>query len=84
MQHVCIIQVCFTCVLIPIISYHNGVASVPFPCYDANGSTPTHYCDNMTTDDDSEDDVTHQTCLVLWTWRKLADETNAKNTPKIC
>jgi len=24
--------------------------------------------------------VTHQTCLVLWTWRKLADETNAKNT----
>jgi len=28
--------------------------------------------------------VTHQTCLVLWTWRKLADETNAKNTPKIC
>jgi len=29
-------------------------------------------------------DVTHQTCLVLWTWRKLADETNAKNAPKIC
>jgi len=28
--------------------------------------------------------VMHQTCLVLWTWRKLADETNAKNTPKIC
>jgi len=28
--------------------------------------------------------VTHQTCLVLWTWRKLADETNVKNTPKIC
>jgi len=28
--------------------------------------------------------VTHQTCLVLWTWRKLADETNAKNAPKIC
>jgi len=28
--------------------------------------------------------VTHQMCLVLWTWRKLADETNAKNTPKIC
>jgi len=28
--------------------------------------------------------VTHQTCLVLWTWRKLADKTNAKNTPKIC
>jgi len=28
--------------------------------------------------------VTHQTCLVLWTWRKLADETNAKNIPKIC
>jgi len=27
--------------------------------------------------------VTHQTCLVLWTWRKLADETNAKNAPKI-
>jgi len=26
----------------------------------------------------------HQTCLVLWTWRKLADETNAKNAPKIC
>jgi len=23
--------------------------------------------------------VTHQTCLVLWTWRKLADETNVKN-----
>jgi len=31
-----------------------------------------------------EGGVTHQTCLVLWTWRKLADETNAKNTPKIC
>ena len=30
------------------------------------------------------DGVTHQTCLVLWTWRKLADETNAKNAPKIC
>ena len=29
-------------------------------------------------------DVTHQTCLVLWTWRKLADETNVKNAPKIC
>jgi len=28
--------------------------------------------------------VTHQTCLVLWTWRKLANETNAKNAPKIC
>ena len=28
--------------------------------------------------------VTHKTCLVLWTWRKLADETNAKNAPKIC
>jgi len=28
--------------------------------------------------------VTHQMCLVLWTWRKLADETNAKNAPKIC
>jgi len=28
--------------------------------------------------------VMHQMCLVLWTWRKLADETNAKNTPKIC
>jgi len=28
--------------------------------------------------------VTHQTCLVLWTWRKLADETNVKNAPKIC
>ena len=28
--------------------------------------------------------VMHQTCLVLWTWRKLADETNAKNAPKIC
>jgi len=28
--------------------------------------------------------VTHQTCLVLWTWRKLANETNVKNTPKIC
>jgi len=28
--------------------------------------------------------VTHQTCLLLWTWRKLADETNVKNTPKIC
>ena len=28
--------------------------------------------------------VTHQTCLVLWTWRKLADETNVKNTHKIC
>jgi len=28
--------------------------------------------------------VTHQMCLVLWTWRKLANETNAKNTPKIC
>jgi len=28
--------------------------------------------------------VTHQTCLILWTWRKLADETNAKNAPKIC
>jgi len=27
--------------------------------------------------------VTHQTCLVLWTWRKLANKTNAKNTPKI-
>jgi len=26
----------------------------------------------------------HQTCLVLWTWRKLADETNVNNTPKIC
>ena len=30
------------------------------------------------------DAVTHQTCLVLWTWRKLADETNVKNAPKIC
>jgi len=28
--------------------------------------------------------VMHQTCLVLWTWRKLANETNAKNAPKIC
>jgi len=28
--------------------------------------------------------VMHQMCLVLWTWRKLADETNAKNAPKIC
>jgi len=28
--------------------------------------------------------VTHQMCLVLWTWRKLADETNVKNAPKIC
>jgi len=28
--------------------------------------------------------VTHQMCLVLWTWRKLADETNAKNAHKIC
>jgi len=28
--------------------------------------------------------VTHQTCLVLWTWRKLADETNVKNAHKIC
>jgi len=28
--------------------------------------------------------VMHQMCLVLWTWRKLANETNAKNTPKIC
>jgi len=28
--------------------------------------------------------VMHQTCLVLWTWRKLADETNVKNAPKIC
>jgi len=26
----------------------------------------------------------HQTCLVLWTWRKLANETNAKNAHKIC
>ena len=33
---------------------------------------------------DPADVVTHQTCLVLWTWRKLADETNAKNAPKIC
>jgi len=28
--------------------------------------------------------VTHQMCLVLWTWKKLANETNAKNAPKIC
>jgi len=28
--------------------------------------------------------VTHQMCLVLWTWRKLANETNAKNAHKIC
>jgi len=28
--------------------------------------------------------VMHQTCLVLWTWRKLADETNVKIAPKIC
>ena len=28
--------------------------------------------------------VMHQTCLILWTWRKLADEINVKNTPKIC
>jgi len=34
--------------------------------------------------DDEADTVTHQMCLVLWTWRKLADETNAKNAPKIC
>jgi len=27
--------------------------------------------------------VMHQTCLVLWTWRKLADETNAKNAHMI-
>jgi len=32
----------------------------------------------------NEHGVTHQTCLILRTWRKLADETNAKNTPKIC
>jgi len=28
--------------------------------------------------------VMHQMCLVVWTWRKLAEETNAKNAPKIC
>jgi len=39
----------------------------------------THYGDAHT-----QAGVTHQTCLVLWTWRKLANETNAKNAPKIC
>jgi len=35
-------------------------------------------------DESPQSVVTHQMCLVLWTWRKLADETNAKNAPKIC
>ena len=28
--------------------------------------------------------VIHQMCLILWTWRKLANEINVKNAPKIC
>jgi len=39
----------------------------------------------MTTPNDGDNtSVMHQTCLVLWTWRKLANETNVKNAPKIC
>ena len=39
--------------------------------------SPDQWCATTTS-------VTHQTCLVLWTWRKLANETNVKNAPKIC
>jgi len=28
--------------------------------------------------------VMYQMCLILWTWRKLANETNVKNAHKIC
>ena len=37
------------------------------------------HVDVSTGHEDAHSIVTHQTCLVLWTWRKLADETNAKN-----
>ena len=50
-----------------------------------HSKVPVHSPDNGTSDPSAmRSVVTHQTCLVLWTWRKLADETNAKNTPKIC
>jgi len=53
----------------------------------ANWLTWLSHTTNSVTDfktSSRENVVTHQTCLVLWTWRKLADETNVKNAPKIC
>ena len=47
--------------------------------YDIGAQVPHPHCHRYV-----QRIVTHQMCLVLWTWRKLADETNAKNAPKIC